>query len=233
VIRQYGCENGLPTADLLDILPGFEETVDPYTFLEGGSLPIDLALVKALARKYEHCRYLEIGTWRGESAANVATVAEECVTIDLPEEELTQRGFSGGFIANRRFFSKGFGNIEHVNHDSRTIDLATLGKFDLIFLDGDHDSESVRIDTQNAFQMLRDDNSAIVWHDYGTTPERVWWSVLAGILDGCPADKRASLYHVSNTLCAVYTGGKFETGFEAFPRVPDKRFTVAISATRL
>jgi predicted O-methyltransferase YrrM len=233
VIKNHGCEYGLPTIDLLDMFPRFEETVEPYSFLEGNSLPIDLALLKALARNYDHCRYLEIGTWRGESAANVANVAEECISVDLSEEEMKQRRFSNQFIANIRFYSRGYRNISYIAHNSQTFDFSSLGKFDMIFIDGDHSYESVKTDTQNAFKLLRDNNSVIVWHDYGATTERVMWSVLAGILDGCPEEKRGRLYHISNSLCAIYINGMFNTTFEMVPQIPNKSFTVKISAVKI
>ena len=44
----------------------------------------------------------------------------------------------------------------------------------------------------------------IVWHDYARNPEQVRWSVLAGILDGLPSEMHKHLYHISNTMCAVY-----------------------------
>lgn len=233
VIKRYGYEQGLRTIDLFDLFPNFEETVEPYGSLEG-TAPTDLALLKLLARKYDHCRYLEIGTWRGESVANVASVADECVSIDLSEDEMRERGFSSEFIKVHRFFSKNFKNITHIGHNSHSFDFSVLKKkFDLVFIDGDHSYKGVKIDSQNAFSLLQDSNSAIVWHDYGFTPERVRWSVLAGILDGCPKEKRDNLYHVSNTLCAIYIHGKFKTTFTTFPQMPNKSFTVKFSVSKV
>jgi hypothetical protein len=33
VIKRCGLERGLPTVDLFDLFPGFNETVDPYAYL--------------------------------------------------------------------------------------------------------------------------------------------------------------------------------------------------------
>lgn len=234
VTKKYGYKYGLPTIDLLDLFPNFEETVEPYSFLEGTSGSIDLALLKALARKYNHCRYLEIGTWRGESVANVASIADECVSIDFSDDEMRKRGFSSKIIKIQRFFSRDLKNVTHIGHDSHSFDFSVFSeKFDLIFIDGEHSYEGVKIDTQNAFTLLRNSNSIIVWHDYGWTPERVSWPVLAGILDGCPEEKRNNLYHVSNTICAIYTNGKFKTRFVTFPQIPNKSFTVKLSVARV
>lgn len=228
VSQKYNRHNGLSTIDL-----SFEETIYPYSFLEGTSMLTDLALLKFLARRYEHCAYLEIGTWRGESVANVASVAEECITISLSEEEMRRAKFSEEFIRNNAIFSREMSNVTHIGHDSLTFDFSSLGKkFDLIFIDGDHSYEAVRSDTQNAFRLLKDESSAIVWHDYGYGPEAVRWSVLAGILDGCPKDAQGSIYHVSNTMCAIYLRGSFEESYPVSPQLPDKVFTVNLSAKR-
>src|ERR1035437_6760233 len=64
--RAYSLGNGLPTIDLLDIVPGLDETIRPFCFMNGSSRTVDLALLKALARKVPNCRYLEIGTLRRE-----------------------------------------------------------------------------------------------------------------------------------------------------------------------
>ena len=233
VSQHYGLTDGLPTVDLLDLLPGFDETVEPVSFLEGTSLVTDLALLRALARRFTQCRYLEIGTWRGESVANVAPLAAACVSISLSPDEMRQRGYNQELIAAHGFYSKRFPNIMHIGHDSRTFDYSTLPeKFDLIFVDGDHTHDSVRIDTHNAFQMLRGPDSMIVWHDYGHTRYSIQWHILAGILDGCPPDKRSHLYHVSNTLCAIYSPQPLAASIVETPQIPNKTFRVSLSATR-
>ena len=228
VSQKYGLPNGLSTINL-----SLDETIYPYSFLGGTSMLTDLALLKSLARRYEHCAYLEIGTWRGESVANVASVAKECITISLSEEELRRAKYSEELIRNNAIFSREMSNVIHIGHDSQTFDFASLGKkFSLIFIDGDHHYEAVKSDTRNAFRLLKDESSAIVWHDYGYDTETVRWSVLAGILDGCPKDAQGSIYHVSNTMCAIYLRGNFDESYPAAWQLPDKVFTVNLSATK-
>lgn len=135
--QRFGFPEGLPTVDLLSILPGFCETVEPYSYLEGTSRTIDLALLKALARRKD-CRYLEIGTWRGESLANVASVAPHCVSVSLSAREMRQMGLSDAFIENHSVFCRDVSNITVIPHNSQTLDFSKLGKFDLMFVDGDH-----------------------------------------------------------------------------------------------
>lgn len=228
-----GYEKGLPTVDILDLLPNRTLTVHPYSFLYGTSLPIDMALLRALASRFDECKYIEIGTWRGESAVNVADFTSECYTVDLSADEMKRRGFSREYIEATAFFSNGDPRITHIRQDSRTLDPLVIGKFDLIFIDGDHSYKGIKADTQLAFQLLKDSSSIIVWHDYGTGPERVCWKTLAAILDGSPPSSHKKIYHVSNTMCAAYLPYSYPTSYPPFPQIPNKKFRIAIDVSKI
>lgn len=234
VIRKHGSGNGLPVIDLLDLFPSFSIEISPYTFLNGTSTTIDIAILKLLASSFPECSYLEIGTWRGESIANVADVAKECVSISLSDDEMRKMKFPEKMIQVQRFFTKVKKNIYFIEHNSTTYDFSKLNKkFDLIFIDGDHSYEAIKSDTVNAFKLLKDENSVIVWHDYGTAYETICWTTLAGILDGAPVDKKKNIFHISNSLCAIYTTKKFNTNKLEYPTVPNKNFRVKISSEKI
>ena len=237
VIKKHNLPLGLKTIEITDLLPNFNETVEPFCFLDGGSTPIDLALLKGLARKYSECNYFEIGTWLGESVTNVSTVAKNCTTLNLPDNEMLKMGADKNYIDLHRFFSKNIPNINHLQANSLTFDYNSLHqKFDLIFIDGDHHYESVKSDTQNAFKLLlRDERSIIVWHDYKSTTNSIRWDVLKGILEGTPIEKQNQLYHVSNTLCAIYLTQPIESSYMQPYSKPKKYFSINLKAvsTRL
>ncbi len=229
VIGKYKMAHGLPQLDIKKIFPEFKEHVDPFAFLDGGSLPIDIALLKALARKFNVKDYLEIGTWRGESVANVASVVENCYTLNLSDEEMLKMNLTPDYIKSHRFFSENLKNVKHINAHSHRFDFDSLKtKFDMVFVDGDHHYESVKKDTQTAFSILKSDDSIIVWHDYAASPETIRWDVMNGILDGCPREKRNHLFHISNTLCAVYLNEKFIVENMKPYAVPNKKFRVTV-----
>lgn len=223
---------GLRTVSILSILPDLDEDIGPYAFLDGGSLITDMALLRGLARRRKVAKYFEIGTWRGESIANVAAVVPECVSLSLSEDEMRALGWTEDYVKISRFFSKDLPNVTHIKADSRTYDFSPhYSTCDLVFIDGDHSYEGVRSDTQSALRLLRDRSSVIVWHDYARNPEGdTCWSVYAGIMDGLPESERQSVYHVSNTLCAVLLREPLSGQVLHSPLEPDKVFKIKVQA---
>lgn len=234
IIKTYNLDR-LPTLDLLDFFPNLEEEIKVYSFLEGTSLITDMVLLKKLASRFESCNYLEIGSWRGESVANVSENTSQIMTINLSKEEMKSMNLKQEFIDLHGFFSKDIAKMNEIFHNSKTLDFNKLkNNFDLIFIDGDHSYEGVLNDTKKTFNLRKNSQSVIVWHDYGYSPENVRYSTLKAILDGIPALKHRNLYHVSNTICAIYIeDNKLPTFRTEFPSTPNKKFSVKISAVRL
>jgi len=227
--KNYEFNHGLPLLDINRVCPNFSETLECFAFLDGGSLPTDIALLKSLSKKFENCKYFEIGTWRGESVVNVAENAAECYTLNLSKEELLSLGLSDRYADMHGFFSKGKENITHLTGNSLTFDFKSFDKkFDLIFIDGDHHYSTIKKDTENIFEHLVHENSIVVWHDYAHTPEKIRPEVMAAILDGTPPEHRKYLYHVSNTLCAIFIRSEFPTSVLEAPAIPNKTFRVTI-----
>jgi predicted O-methyltransferase YrrM len=234
VIAQYNLPNGLKTIAIDQLLPALNITVDPFCSLDGGSTPLDLALLKGLAASKTECDFFEIGTWRGESVANVASVSKTGTTLSLPDQTMLEMGMDKKYVALHRFFSKDLKNVVHIQANSLTFDYASLNKkFDLLFIDGDHHYESVKKDTANAFSILKNNESIIVWHDYGHSPSDIRWDVFRGILDGTPADKRKYLYRVSNTLCAIYTTQPITAVYADLYIAPTNYFTMTVKKVDL
>ena len=226
-------KSGFPMLDFLTLFPNFKETVFPFSFLEGGSLITDLALLKGFVKKQENCIYFEIGTWRGESVTNVSENAKQCYTLNLPDTDLKKLGCNKEYIDQQAFYSKNIKNIEHLKGNSFNFDFSPYyNKCDVVFVDGNHEYESVLNDTKIAFKLLKDEKSVIVWHDYANTPTEIRWDVLKGIYDGTPESSRNKLYSVSNTLCAVYTKEKLPT-IDSSKITPTKKFEVKVEAKPL
>lgn len=231
--RKYALPDGLPLLRLETLFPDFAETVSPYAYLSGATMPIDIALLKALARRQNAQSYFEIGTWRGESVANVASVVPQCVTLNLSREEIIALTGDERYADAHAVFSKNLDNVTHLQGNSQTFDFSPYkGQFDLVFVDGDHHYESVRKDTETAFMLLHNDKSVIVWHDYGYDPETIRWSVLSAIWEGTPPEKRPHLYHVANTMCAIYIPERLQAEKLVPHATPDHFYEVKLKSVR-
>lgn len=234
VRKHYNMEKGFPVVDIVDLFGDIDELISPYSFLDGGSLLTDLTLLRGLARGFDNCSYFEIGTWRGESVANVAAVAAECFTLNLSQLEIRDSGYSEDYINQYGLLSKQFDNIVHLRGNSVDYDYRSLNKkFDLIFIDGDHHYDMVKNDSNKVFTYLTHEDSIVVWHDYARNPETIRYEVMAGILDGTPKQFHNNLYFVSNTLCAIYTRKPLKSKKFVSPVHPNKYFDVHLRSMPL
>lgn len=209
VFDKYDFPIGFPVKDILSLASQISDVkVVPYTFSYGSALSIEIAMLKALAKEKEKCRFLEIGTYRGETAANLAEYCESVVTVDISNESYVGE------------WCRGYPNVRLIIEDSTTLDWEALGKFDLIFIDGNHKYHWILSDTKNAFKVLNDDG-VIVWHDYIMRFDKlieeqghIRWEVLAGILDGCVSELHSNLYHINHTMSAVFCNKELEAAVD-------------------
>lgn len=231
--KKYGIEK-FNTVDINNFLSNKKGEIESYTFLDGSSLVTDLVLLKSLAASFTDCEYLEIGTWRGESIVNVSKVAKHCTSINLSADDIRKLVPNPKYAEQQGFLISDKTNITTIYANSQTFDFSTLNKkFDLIFVDADHTYEAVKNDTTNVFKLLKDENSIIVWHDCGFNTESPRYSVLKAILDGSPAEYHKHIYHVSNTLCGIFTRKNFTSYILESPHRPDKVFSVSIESNEI
>lgn len=232
--KKYPLKKQLPTIDFQDLLTDSNPTLNTFSFLGGGSLPTDIMLLKNVCKQIPECSYFEIGTWRGESVINVSKNAKECYTLNLSKKNILDLGLPVKYADLHGFYSKNQENITHLFGNSLTYDFGKLNKkFDVIFIDGNHKYNFVKNDTAKVFEHLIHENSIVIWHDYAYDPEKVRPEVLAGILDGIPEQYIKNLYHVSNTLCAIYTNKKIESSILNFPIKPEKYFSINATLNKI
>ena len=224
-------KKGFPIIDLIEMFPDFNEQINYFSSLDGGSLIIDYAILKKIVSNYKNANYFEIGTWRGESVSNVSEVATHCYTFNLSNEQLRELGMREEYVIQQDLYSKNIKNIIHLKGNSLKFNFSRFyKKFDVVFIDGDHHYDSVKNDTEVAFKLIKNEKSTILWHDYGFTPEKIRNEVMCAIFEGTPKKYRSKLYHISNSLCAIYTQEKYLSSSFDDLLFPSKNFKVEISA---
>lgn len=172
----------LQSRRLEEILPGAgkcELTAPCYTpsMNDIQFLPaVELLTLAGVCRNLKPKRVFEIGTYRGVStvflAANIPDDSE-VVTLDLdPESRPTHKhgtgvgGFSDFTVGEYYVASRFSSRVKQVFGNSLQFDFKEwTGKMDLVFVDADHSYDFVKIDTENAFRLVRP-GGAIIWDDY-------------------------------------------------------------------
>jgi hypothetical protein len=220
--------------DIREVVGVLNEQVKSYTYMDGTSRTSDIAFIKAVCRKYDSCNYLEIGSWRGESISNIASVSKSCTSISLSKQKMIHMGLSPEVADVQSLLSKNLSNINHVEANSQSFDFNKLKKsFDVIFIDGDHTYDGVKSDTINAFKMLKNEKSVITWHDCGFGMEDLRYESIMAIHDGCPTGAFEKVYRVSNTMCCIYSQETLQADEILKPAIPTKLFDIAITAVQM
>ena len=217
--------------DIHQVVGEVDEEVKGYTYLDGTSRTIDIAFLKSICKQFKDCNYLEIGSWRGESLLNVAEVATKCTSISLSKKEMMAMGIGEEEAQVQGLLSSGIANVRHIEANSLSFDFESLEeKFDVIFIDGDHSYEGVKSDTRNAFELLRNENSVIIWHDSGFGMQDLRYETIMAIYDGCPEGAFEKIHRVSNTMCAIFTNKRFDTWPNVASSNPSKLFHLTIKS---
>jgi predicted O-methyltransferase YrrM len=174
-----------PRRQLTEVFPGIQ-TQDIQVccaFDRSPSISVELeelACLLAIVRHVRAQRILEIGTFDGNTALNIAVNTREdalIVTVDLPpdwDEKLAlkvperYRNVTSRAHVGRQFSGRPEANkIVQVYCDSAKLDWSRLPvPFDVVFIDGCHHRAYVENDTANAFRHVRP-GGLILWHDYG------------------------------------------------------------------
>ncbi len=230
VITDFGLqESDLNSVSFDDLGITFPQQIDVYSFLGGTSALTDLLLLKGLANKFNKCHYFEIGTWRGESIANLAHETHRRTTLNFSSDQLKEHGYLKDHIEAQGYYLKDDPNVERLFGDSTKYDFRSLNqKYDLIFIDGDHHWQSIKIDTENVFKHLVHPESIVVWHDFTTNYSTIWWEVYYGILSGINDSARSNLYHVRNTNCIVYSPFEIKSQKSGNPYLPESSYQISI-----
>jgi hypothetical protein len=155
----------IPTIELSELFPGVREVI--VTMEVGYNYwnisPLELYLLSCIAIRCNPKKIFEIGTYDGATSLQLAKCCpdSQIVTIDLPSQPDSQ------FKVGSRYTGTPYeSQIVQLYGDSTKFDYSPYSKqMDLIFVDGGHEFEVVRIDSINALEMVNA-GGIIVWDDY-------------------------------------------------------------------
>ena len=197
--------------DLLTLFPIIERgTVTPEVPLRlanGSVSHLELLVLSAITQAVQPERVLEIGTFQGLTAVNIARhmpVDGELTTVDLPPEgspNLPSDDWNARYYPQRSIGpvfldSEVPPTVRQVKGDTAELSEDDLGSgFDLVFIDGNHSDAYIRNDTELALS-LASERAILIWHDYGKVRH---WPAITSYLYSLARDKRLyPLYWLRN-----------------------------------
>lgn len=183
------------------------EPVSLFTdFMNGSSQVIDYLIICHAAKALKIKNYFEIGTWVGISAFNVSVNSPpgtNIYTLDLPFDHPEVKEYNIP-VHIFGYHSKSVPNINHLKGDSLKFDFSPYkGKIDMVFVDGSHSMHYVINNSRKALEMLKGDESVILWHDY-ILGGNLNTEVLCGILEGIPENEHCHLFYLQQSNMAIY-----------------------------
>jgi predicted O-methyltransferase YrrM len=204
----------LPVRALAELFPGINDTtVDlPISQLARppGTLPLtELLVLCAVTRHLQPKRIFEIGTFRGASTALLAQHSPEhaeVFTLDLPPNHAATRftvdnGDITGvpFTVGEYYRSSPYASkVRQLFGDSATMDFAPYtASMGLVFVDGNHEYQNVKVDSLNAFALVAP-GGVIIWDDYH--PD---WGV--GVMRALHELRHKNLFRIAGTRFVVHS----------------------------
>lgn len=161
-------------------------TLGPLQAAPHNASEYELLCLASLVKVTGATKVFEIGTYDGRSARAMAMnlpASGRLFTLNLPPGE--DRNAAGILNVDSQLNTKvasGYRfvstpeaeRIEQLFGDSATFDLTSFeGQMELVFIDGSHEFDYVRRDTESALRLLKPSGGWIVWHDaplYGVAP---------------------------------------------------------------
>jgi predicted O-methyltransferase YrrM len=155
---------------------------------------VDLVCLIGIAKSREAARILEVGTYRART-----TLA---LHLNCPQAQIVSYDIQVLPSPYRLRLNHPQVELRHASFCESSRILLQEPPFNIIFIDGAHDVKSVCADSELAFKLLSP-SGIIIWHDYRYngyfTKELRVPEALELIQQG------RKLFHVTNTMCAVYS----------------------------
>ena len=136
----------------------------------------DYVALASLCLQYHPKNIFEIGTFTGNTSDFFLSLLPETEVVSIaycnPRWSWLRKKYNNSHLPkskigahvqsdHRHRFTQLLGDSHNLNPNSL---IKKYGKFDLVFIDGDHSAEGVRLDTILAMQLV-DQDGIVCWHD--------------------------------------------------------------------
>ncbi|PWB64632.1 MAG: hypothetical protein C3F17_06460 [Bradyrhizobiaceae bacterium] len=200
---------------LKEIFPDIEAVSLPIgavNEVSGHANKADMLYVCAIAKLRGAKRIFEFGTYQGRTTYHLALASEQTqvTTLDLPPDpKWAYSKYNGIYFRGTPVERR----VTQLFQDSRTLDTRPLANsFDFVFVDADHSYDSVKNDTQKAFELLCP-GGIIMWHDYAPKS--------AGLVQFFKEfTQQRPLFRVKGTCLLLHIDGVDPMTFEPHPMLP-------------
>jgi hypothetical protein len=208
--RQNASPTRLPQAAWSELLPSRAIRLVETAKHNGNVNLSEVAiLAKAAAGVPPGSEIVEIGTFDGRTALNLAINARDGVavaTLDLPanqptafpieasERQYVEKPSSGDRLRScHPRWRKAASRVAQLFGDSATYDWSPHhGRAGLVFVDGSHTYEYARGDSGTAMRLVQP-GGVVLWHDYGV------WPGVTQALEELEAGRKLGLRHIRGT----------------------------------
>ncbi len=182
-------------------------------FSPWGSGVLDYAFLRAIVMKYHLKKYLEIGTYIGESLKAISDLCQKCYSITVPNDStysMTRTCKKANFPDYSGRLADDM-NVQHFYCDSKKFEWSQVPQdIDLYFIDGDHSYRGVFFDTRNVFTHKKAD-SIVIWHDFKNANLGVAHSEVAVAVKDAIGEAFDNVYCVDNNMCGIYLPPKYQS----------------------
>ena len=166
---------------------------------------MDMMFVVGIAKYRNAKKIFEFGTYLGRTTCGFASISDdvEVYTLNLPPTADPRYGpYIGNFIKK----SSRQHQIKQIFCDSKSLLTESYSNLmDYIFIDADHTYDSVKNDTEKAFEMLAP-GGMIIWHDFAPKSPGVYQFLYE-------LSRQRSLFRIKNTCLVLYIDGLDESEF--------------------
>ena len=180
--EELSVSRGIELVDIKSIIEwdNVNLTLEHLPYDEGHVSILELLILSAFASKLNDTQnVLEIGTFEGITSLNCSLNANnsKVYTLDLPLDHILDELQDKEYLdydkdlinsGNRRSeILINISNVIQLYGDSTKYDFSTIN-YSMAFIDGGHDYQTVKSDTENILKYINKPGS-VFWHDYDVT----------------------------------------------------------------